>query len=111
MLRLRVERGHPPGTRSGAQPRMRIAIPAPPELRPTVADPERGNALVAAAGAGHREAPVGCDHIRLLEHDSDALVERQRRAAGSENVTHRLLRSDTATVDAEIDVNSQIGGC
>jgi hypothetical protein len=108
---LGVNRGHPPGTGGGAQPRVWVAIPAPPELRPAVADPERGDALVAAAGAGHREAPVGSDHVGLLEHERDAFVQRQRRAAGSENVAQRLLRGDTAAIGAEINVNGSICGC
>ena len=81
--RRRAGRGQRRGAaraRCGAEPRVRVAVPAPAELRPARADPEGRYALVAAPRAGHREAVIGGDDLRLGGDERDALVDGQRRA-------------------------------
>ena len=96
--------------RGRAEPGVRVAVPAPAELRPAVADPERRHPLVAAPRAGHGEAPVRRDDLRLLEHERDALVERERGAARGEDVAQRGLGADVAAARAEVDVVDDVGG-
>src|SRR4029079_12869775 len=82
---------HPPRARRGAQPGVGVAVPAPAQLRPSLADPERRNALVAAPRSRHREAPVARDRLGLLQDERDALVERQPGAARGDDSAQGVL--------------------
>ena len=60
---------------------MRVPVPAPPELRPALTDPDRRDPLVLRPGGQQREAPVPAQHVRPDRRQRDALGHGQRAAS------------------------------
>src|SRR5262245_51357583 len=68
-------------TRGRAQPGVWVAGPAPAELRPAFADPQRRDPAIAAARAQQREAVAPPDDFGVVCGQRDPLGHRERRAA------------------------------
>src|SRR4029077_15439779 len=98
--------------RGKSEPAVRVAVPAPAQLRRALAGPEGRHPAVPvdprAARAGEHEALVGLQQVGPVRDQGDTLVDGQRAAAALPDGTRRVLGPDVAELLAALHVDQEV---